>query len=228
MNLEERIASLHTSYQSMQPMFQDIGKKIGPNRVWLDAGSGEGILSLWIAHDIKAGITILVDVDSPIVPLPPQTFFYRYNIESTEFVQRFQNKVQVVMSLSVLHECRNPATAFSNLISVLPMGGIAFIFDYSEEGWSSQRDIAAQSKASVRQHFLADVANAGQYGLLTDTGIKHYWEDHIFPRVPGDCVLRFNGHLYSITYLPRQWGEVKEPPPDIRAHLEALGWKPPN
>lgn len=73
----------------------------------------------------------------------------------------------------------------------------------------------AAGDVHCQAHFREDMARveSGGFGLDTDAGIRRFW-GALFPHLPGECCLLFHGDVYSVLYLPRQWGEVKEPPSD--------------
>lgn len=205
-------------------MVQFLARKIGPGGTFLDVGSGEGIISLKMAEDLQARRVILTDnTHKPVVVLPSHAEFYFVDVQSEEFVRQFQNQANVVVCQCVLHEVPKPVTAAVNLIRVLPIGGMSLILDYSEEGWAHQRAMAATGDAQCQTHFVEDMVRIKfvGFGFDTDAGIRRFWEEGLFPRVPGECSLSFNGDLYSVLYIPRQWGEVKESPPDIERMLRA-------
>lgn len=215
---------MERSYQTFRPMIQAMGRDLPQGTVFLDAGSGEGFYSLLFAADLKAKQVILIDIDKePEVELPPHAEFHRLDIQSEKFVRKFQNRANVVVCLTTLHECSNPVIAASNLIKILPVNGVAVIMDFCGEGWEYQFQLAQQEGLGQMQHHMLDLATAGPFGLTTDEDIRQFWEEGMFPRVPGQCHLKFNGHLYIVMYLAKQWGEVKKPPPDIAALLKSLG-----
>lgn len=228
MSLSNRRESIEQSYQLMRPMFQYVGRTVGAGGTFLDVGSGEGILSLKIAEDLQARRIILTDnAYRPMVDLPPHAEFHFCDVQSEEFVEQFQNKANVVVCQCVLHELPEPVTAAVNLIRVLPIGGAGLTLDYSEQGWAHQRAMAAAGEELCPGHFVDDmmrirvVSQRLGFGLDTDAGIRKFWEEGLFPRVPGECALAFSGDLYGVLYIPRQWGEVKEPPPDIKRLLRS-------
>lgn len=217
----DRNAGIELLYQGLGPMVRFLGQKVGLGKDFLDVGSGEGIISLKVAEDLQARRVVLVDRHPPIVELPAHAEFHQLDVHSKEFVRRFQNKVEVVLCLNALHEFDNITLAVTNIISILPISGIALILDYSEEGWERQRSNAVSGTVHCREHFIEDMGRAQSFGLDTNSGIREVWEDGFFPRMPGECCLSFGGDLYSVLYVPRQWGEVKEPPPDIKRVLES-------
>src|SRR3989344_6140597 len=222
----QRYAALEEAYGSMRHLFQFLAR-YRSGCTLLDVGSGEGVLSLKIAQDLKAQRIVLVDNHyPPVIDLPPHAEFYFADVLSEEFVHRFQNQANVVVCQCVLHEVLHPAAAATNLIRVLPIQGVGLILDYTEAGWGQLRAEAKQGKEHSVGHFEQDTHNLSmvrqQWGidLGTDTGIRDFWES-FFPRVPGECVLTFSGGVYSVLYIPKQWGEVKQPPLDIAAVLRS-------
>lgn len=217
----DRRSAIEQSYQSMRPFIQFLGQNVDVGCTFLDVGSGEGILSLKMAKDLQARRVILIDsVNNPVVDLPSQVEFHIINVTSPEFVHSFQNKANVVICLNAFHEFEDPAAAASNMINIIPIYGILLILDYSQEGWRRQLNIAVDSDAITQSHFQEDMERLQQTGFSTDSGIREFWEKFLFPQVPGECILSFSGDLYSVLYVPRQWGEVKEPPPHIRILLK--------
>ncbi len=208
---------MEQSYRGISPMIRYLGDKIGPGNTFLDAGSGEGAISLMMAQDLQSGRIILVDkINGPEVSLPPNAEFHRSDIESEGFVRRFQNMANIVICLNVLHELENPVCAAINLIRILPIGGASLILDYTEQGGDRQSHIAIQGDVRCLLHHQRDLVTTRQFGLNSNHGIRRFWDHGIFPRVPGECLLSFSGDLYSVLYIPHQWGEVKEPPPEIK------------
>ena len=227
MSQSNRYAALEESYQSMRHMFQFLSRFYAGG-TFLDVGSGEGILSLKIAEDLKAHRIILIDfAHKPVVNLPPHAEFHFADVQSEEFVQQFQNKANVVVCQCVLHELPGPIIAATNVIRILPISGVGLILDYSEQGWARQRAIADAGEEQYPGHYEEDMMRvrfmSQVLGLNLDSnaGIRTFWEEGFFPRVPGECCLSFSGDLYSILYIPKQWGEVKEPPPDIARILKS-------
>lgn len=221
-----RREAIEVSYQSMRPAIQFLGRKIGAGNAFIDVGSGEGIISLKMAEDLKADAFILVDKQyAPVVNLPPNAAFYKIDVHSDEFVEKFENRANIVTCITAFHEFDDPVKAASNLIRILPEKGVTLVMDYTEEGWEIQQVLAASGNTSLKRHFLEDMRRAIRFGLDKDIGIRKFWEEAIFPGVPGECYLTLNGHAYSMLYVAWQWGEVKEPPPHIKRVLESRARK---
>lgn len=221
----EKEKKVNESWELMRPIIEFCKERLPPKPIILDVGSGEGILALKMAKTLKARKVILTDiVNSLVVQLPSNAEFHQVNVCSTEFLQKFQNRVQVVICFTAFHEFSDPIAALQNLISVLPIGGTTLIFDYSEQGWAHQRIITITEGSDSVLHFQEDIERIRQMGLDTDEGIKEFWERTFFPRVPGQCHLFFNGDLYTVVYIARQWGEVKPIPPGMKDILRKLGY----
>lgn len=220
----ERKKKINQSWELMRDIIEFCGKRLPPEPVILDVGSGEGILALKIAGTLKAKKVILTDiVDSLEVQLPRNAEFHQVDLCSMDFLQKFQNRVQVVICLRSFHEFSDPVGAMRNLFGVLPIGGTTLIFDYSKQGWAHQRTITLAEDPTSILHFQKDIKKAEQDDLNTDEGIREFWEGMVFPRVPGECHLFFNGDIYTVVYTARQWGEVKPIPPGMEQILRRLG-----
>lgn len=221
---KERQASLDQTYQSLKPMFQHMQRMLRGVSVLLDVGSGEGYLSLKMAEDLKAARAILVDKLEPLVDLPPNVTFRMFDIHDSNFVRSFQNKVQLITCFFAFHEFEDPIIAATNIISILPIGGNAVFVDYSQEGWKKHAQLIGNGDLAAQLHLHDDIQRTMMFGLDTNVGIRHFWES-LFPRFPGECGIVFGGDTYKVFYIPKQWGEVKEPPEDIRLLLEELARK---
>lgn len=222
-----RKLKMEQSYLSIGPFIQKIVQVFRIRRGvahMLDVGSGEGFMALRMAEDFGAAKIILTDIKyPPIVELPHHAKFYKIDALSPKFLEKFQNEINLVTCLNTFHELEDPLVAAGNLLRVLPLGGITLILEYSEEGWARQsRIISTGGTEQERKHHADDLQLAKKNKFDTNDGIRKFWEQEIFPRVPGECFLTFNADLYTVIYLARQWGEVKEPPPDIRKMIEEL------
>lgn len=121
--------AINRSFQSLRPMMQFLAR---PGCAFLDVGSGEGVLSLKMAAELRAGRVILVDtLHEPVIALPAHTEFHRLDVHAEEFVRSFQYRVHIVTCTNAFHEFDDPVTAACNLIRVLPTGGATLILDYT-------------------------------------------------------------------------------------------------
>lgn len=185
--------------RGLADMRKQRGQKHG---VVLDAGSGEGIIALKMAEELEATKIILVDAQwPPVVELPPHAEFHRINVESKDFLQEFTNKVGVVTCVNAFHEFKDPVWAAFNLFRILPVGGIALILDYSEEGWGRQRELALQEGGFTLRHYEEDMRSIAPRNLNANKGIETFWKLNVFPFVPGDCHFSLNGDGYVVLYF---------------------------
>ncbi len=218
----KRKALLEASYALMRPLILDLARQLfRPGFTMLDIGSGEGLLALKMAADFGAGNVILIDNEKrPNVKLPLNAKFYLMDALSSTMLEKFQNKIDLVTCLNAFHEFDDPLAAAGQLISVLHSQGVAVVFEYTEEGWHKARQLSMSSGDGPHRHFNKDVRRAQALGLDTNRGIRDFWEQRVFPGVPGQCNLTFMNELYLFLYIARQWGEVKEPPEYMREEVE--------
>lgn len=189
----EREKKIDESWKVISSFIEDFRKCLPPEPILLDVGSGEGILALRIAETLKAKKIILTDTEDFLtVQLPSNAEFHQVDVCSPDFLRKFQNRVQVVICLAAFHEFSDPIGAVKNLFGVLSIRGTTLILDYSKQGWARQRTITLAEDPTSILHFQKDIKRAEQTGLNTNKGIRKFWEETFFPRVPGEC------HLFSM------------------------------
>ncbi|MES2087630.1 MAG: methyltransferase domain-containing protein [Patescibacteria group bacterium] len=172
----------------------------------LDVGTGEGVFGLEVAKEFGVSKTTLVDIQGALlVELAANTVFEMADVCDENFVPKFQNQFSVVTCFKALHEFRNPVQAALNLVRILPERGVTFIMDHAEEGWEHLRINRFQNKGSLL-HYERDLdrLTLSRSRLTTNTGIRDFWEQEIFPGLPGEHYLTFHGHMYSMIYVARQ------------------------
>jgi SAM-dependent methyltransferase len=200
--------------------FEALARPIKPVPVLLDAGCGNGYASLKLAEYFQPQKFILADIENNLeVQLPSNVEFQRVDVCSPDFLARFQSRVTAVVCVLALHEINDIVAAVGNLIQVLPQGGVTIFIDRSQQGWRVQRERCVLQGVEAMQHVSQDIARVVRFGLDTNSGIRRFWEKGVFPRVPGETYLAFNGYVYTVLYIAKQWGQVKQPPPDIAALL---------
>ena len=222
----ERVREIHMTHEGVKPMMVSLSRVSGVcTDTMLDVGSGEGIMTLLMAEDLRAKKIILTDAaSSPVVPLPAHAEFHLIDVCSKAFLEKFQNNVGVVTCFAAFHEFKDPWAAAGQLIMVLPHGGVTLIFDGSEVGWVHLGERVLKSgDESVIQHYREDIRRVRRSGLDTDAGIRNFWEEKVFPKVPGRTDLTFMGDAYMVSYFARQWGEVKQPSPEVARELRRMG-----
>lgn len=222
---ESRKKQIDASFENLRDFFEHLAKPISSGTILLDVGCGDGYFDLKVAEVFKPEKIILTDIeDSLAVQLPPNAEFHRVDVCSDDFLKRFQNRVQVVICIATLHEIPDVFRAITNLVTVLPKDGVAFILDRTREGWLRQCEICKEEGADSIRHFKQDIDRATRLGLNSNKGIRQFWEEGFFPKVPGATQLFFNGDLYTVLYIAKQWGEVKPIPPELESQLRKLGY----
>ncbi len=210
---QRRRESISKTFEAMKPLLQFVAhRQMYRDGVMLDIGTGEGIIALEMAKEFGVSKVFLTDIKKYLlVELPSNAVFQILDVCGGDFVKRFQNKVTLVTCLKTFHEFADPFQAAVNLISVLPLRGMVFIMDHTEEGWDYLRRTAMDEGLGAQFHHEQDMERIRKSGLHLDTdeGIRDFWETWFFPRVPGECHLTFHGLMYSTVYIARQWGEVK-------------------
>lgn len=216
----EREAEAHQAYQALfEPIirhWEPAIRKHYPNPTLLDAGCGEGYFSLHIGNTLGANRLILTDRANILaVPLPQNAEFHQLDMCSPQFRQQFHGQPDVLICMEAFHQLQYPIQGVTNLFSVLRQGAIGLLFDYSESGWSRRRKEAK---------YAAAYASAKVTGVDTDAGIRHFWEQRVFPGVPGHTILSFHGEFYMVSYLSWNWGKFKKAPvPLAREALRQAG-----
>lgn len=213
---------LEANYTVIQPYIEYIGSQVPQGLTFLDVGSSEGLIALRTAKDLHAGKTILVDkLERPEVDLPKNAEFHLLDVCSEEFPSRFQHKVHIITCVSTFHEFEDPVRGVWQMLSTLPVRGILLLFETSELGWKLQDRMHPNPQSPERKHYEQDMVRIRKYGLHTDAGIRHFWEERCFPNIPGACKLIFEGGIYIVQYQAAPWGMVKEPPAHIRQEIAA-------
>lgn len=197
-------------FNEYRPLLEVFAKKLYRGGILLDVGTGEGVIGLEAAKVLGVEKTILVDLaDYLTVGLPKNARLDLVDVCSEEFVRRYQNKVKVLTCFSAFHEFADPFLGAAHIVQVLPLEGVALLTDFTEKGWTEVRASAEAEGVDSLRHYEEDIRKLQKNGLRTDAGIRDFWENQIFPKVPGECVLTFFGPVYRVVYLPREWGEIK-------------------
>lgn len=190
-------------YQYIQLVTTSLYKHLPPSPIVLDLGGGDGFISTLIARDLSAHRLVIID-HHPLgrgLPLPKSVIRrHTMDIESDELVVHYRHYADAVLSIRTLSGLKRPRRTVFNMLRLLRPGDYLVVMDKTETGWAQERIATARAGAEEADRYRHDIERAIANGLANDKRIREFWEEGIFPRLPGEHAIGFNGSFYAAVF----------------------------
>lgn len=221
---EKRQETIQLYEAVFKPAIETVKPHLPAHPIVLDVGCGSAVMSVEMAKDLAVSKMHLVDRMPEFYgdPLPPELEYHSIDVNNTYSLAQFDNRINLVTCFQTLHEFGHPGKAALNIFSPLPRLGIGLLIDFTEKGWALQPALSINAGEAAMAHYLEDLKNLRRTGLHSDHAIKAFWEQGMFPRLPGVARLVMQEYHYAVLYQAFPWGEVRPMPDELKRLVEQV------